>query len=216
MRKTKLQAKGMKICVMGTGFARDIVVWLALQGEEVIYKEDEVKIDYMRAEKPDFLISYNYPYVIPAEIINFVKNRAINLHISYLPWNRGSYPNVWSFLENTPKGVSIIRVDKTVDTGDIIARKKVFFNENEETLASSYERLHREMQRLLKKNWHNIKNWKIRPQRQRGTGSLHLVREYETIIKPLIKEKKWDTPVKELKKKYEEWKHSGSKKVKPA
>ena len=27
----------------------------------------------------------------------------INMHISYLPWNRGFSPNIWSFIDNTPK-----------------------------------------------------------------------------------------------------------------
>ncbi len=30
------------------------------------------------------------------------KKSIINLHISYLPWNKGAYPNVWSFIDETP------------------------------------------------------------------------------------------------------------------
>ncbi|MCL0081308.1 hypothetical protein M1N64_03665 [Peptococcaceae bacterium] len=49
------------------------------------------------------------------------QGRAINLHISFLPWNRGADPNFWSFIENAPVGVSIHYLDEGIDTGD---RKK--------------------------------------------------------------------------------------------
>ena len=40
--------------------------------------------------------------------------------MSFLPYNRGSHPNFWSFVENTPKGVSIHEVSNGIDDGDII------------------------------------------------------------------------------------------------
>ena len=35
------------------------------------------------------------------------KGKIINLHISFLPFNRGYYPNLWSHQEGTPSGVTI-------------------------------------------------------------------------------------------------------------
>ena len=54
--------------------------------------------------------------------LNEVKT-LINLHISYLPYNRGSYPNYWSFKENTPNGVSIHHIDDGIDTGPVLVQK---------------------------------------------------------------------------------------------
>ena len=52
----------------------------------------------------DFIISFGYKHIIEKEILEKLKIPVINLHISYLPWNRGSHPNFWSFYESTPSG----------------------------------------------------------------------------------------------------------------
>ncbi|MEW6410568.1 MAG: formyltransferase family protein [Nitrospirota bacterium] len=158
----------MKILFLGGNMAKGLADWLEQQGETVIYREDKVTIDDLIQISPDMVASYNYKYLISQKIIEHVKGNAINLHISLLPWNKGAYPNIWSFLEDTPKGVTIHYIDEGVDTGDIIVQKEVFIDENTETLKSSYEILHREIQTLFKENWSMIKNNKIISQPQTG------------------------------------------------
>ena len=48
--------------------------------------------------------------------------------MSYLPFNRGAHPNFWSFVDNTPSGVSIVEIDKGIDTGPVIYKKKIKFD----------------------------------------------------------------------------------------
>ncbi len=84
------------------------------------------------------------------------RTRVVNLHPGYLPWNRGSDPNLWSWIDNTPKGVTIHYVDEGVDTGDLIAQRLVEF-EAHETLASSYQRLQVEMVKLFVEHWQSIR-----------------------------------------------------------
>lgn len=64
----------------------------------------------------------------------------------------GSDPNFWSFIEKIPKGVTIHYLDAGVDTGNIIVQERVQFNENQEMLASSYQKLHITIQQLFKRN----------------------------------------------------------------
>ena len=52
-------------------------------------------------------------------------NGILNLHTSFLPWNRGAYPNVWPILDGSPAVVTLHRVDEGWDTGPIIAQKQV-------------------------------------------------------------------------------------------
>ena len=198
----------MKVLFLGYNVAKDLSNWLLSRVEELVYTEKRIEINYVKKLKPDFIISYNYHYIVAKEIIDFVGGNIINLHISYLPWNRGSYPNIWSFLEATPKGVSIIYMSEEVDAGDIIVQKEIFFDEDQETLKSSYEKLHQQMQELFKKNWNKIKAKQIKPQKQKGQGNFQYAIEYETIIKPLIKDKGWDISVSELKEKYKFWRIS--------
>lgn len=80
------------------------------QNEVVLWK-DELNIDKLLEIKPQKIISYSYRYLIKKEIIDFMPTSIINLHISYLPWNRGANPNFWSFVDNTIKGVTIHEID---------------------------------------------------------------------------------------------------------
>ncbi len=193
----------MKILFLGNNVAENLSKWLISSGEDLIYEKNKIDIGYVKTISPDFIIVYNYHYIIPQKITDFVGGKIINLHISYLPWNKGTYPNIWSFLEDTPKGVSIIWMDGGIDTGDIIVQKEVFFDEEKETLGTSYEKLHQEIQNLFKENWNNIRTGKVKCKKQEIKGNIHYDREYEAVIKPLINEKGWDIPVKELKEKYE-------------
>lgn len=178
----------------------DLYEWLKHREEVVLYK-DKLSIGVIHILKPDFLISYNYRFIITKEVLDYMKGNAINLHISYLPWNRGAYPNVWSFLENTPKGVTIHLIDESIDTGDILVQEEVFIDEEKHTLRSSYILLHEKIQELFKKNWERIKNGEITPKPQIGQGSFHSSKDFE-IIKPIIEKSGWDIPIVRLKQLY--------------
>ena len=191
----------MKIIFLGDDLSKSLSNWLTSIGEKVVHMERKVDINLVKKINPDFIISYNYKHIISSDIIKFMNNKIINLHISYLPYNKGAHPNIWSFLENTPKGVTIHYIGEGVDTGDIILQKKVFFDEDKETLKSSYEILHSEIKTLFKENWEKIKKDKIISKKQREEGTIHYKMDL-LILEPFIKEKGWDTPIKELKEKY--------------
>ena len=195
----------MKILFLGGNLARDLADWVASCGDDVTYMEDKINLKGTEEISPEFIISYNYRFILPKEIIDYVIGKIINLHISYLPYNRGTHPNVWSYLENTPPGVTIHYIDEGIDTGDIILQKKVHIDEEKETLRSSYEILHREIKKLFKDNWEKIKRSDVIPVPQKGEGSFHYMRD-AVKFEPLIKEKGWDTTIRELKEKYEEFK----------
>lgn len=132
---------------------------------------------------PSYIISYNYRYLIPQKIIDYMKGNIINLHISLLPWNRGFSPNIWSFIDNTPKGVTIHKVDASLDTGDILLQKEVIFDASQETFVSAYEKLNREIQMLFMKNWDKIKKGEIKPYKQTGNGTYHCKKDLERLQK---------------------------------
>jgi len=78
-------------------------------------------------KQSDFIISFGFRKIISENIIKKIKKPIFNIHLSYLPFNRGAHINFWSFIENTPAGVSIHKIDKGIDTGNIILRKKINF-----------------------------------------------------------------------------------------
>jgi len=174
-----------------------LISWLKYHGEEeVIQTDDKISIQFVNENKFTFLVCYGYRYILPKEILDKFLSKAINLHISYLPWNRGADPNFWSFAEDTPKGVTIHYLDEGEDTGDIIVQKEVSFDSEKDTFTTSYRKLSVAIQDLFKKNWCNIKEGTCHRQKQAGKGSTHKLEDKKRISHLLTNE--WDTPVSAL------------------
>ena len=120
----------------------------------------------------DIIICFGYKKIIKKKVLNFLNRPIINLHISYLPYNRGSHPNFWSFIENTPKGVSIHEINERIDSGNLILRKRINFKKIENhTFNSTYEILINEIENLFKKNYSKLiyNKYKIIKFKERGT-----------------------------------------------
>ena len=151
--------------------------------------------------KIDILITSGYPFLIKEEIIKKV-NIAINLHISFLPYGRGIMPNLWSFVENFPSGITIHQLDKNFDTGKILIQKKIYFKDkSNQTLKTTHDYLLAKLEDLFLKNYRKIFNNKIKSFEQNKyiiINRYHTRKESDKIMKKLPK--KWNTPVKEILK----------------
>lgn len=184
----------MKILFLGRPDSPVIEIMRTAQ-DEVVQTEEKLSPSFIEEGKFDFLVSHGYWYILKRETLALFPGRAINLHISLLPWNRGIAPNLWSFVEGTPKGVTIHYIDEGVDTGDIIAQQTIMFSEDE-TLSSSYSRLQFAICKLFAENWYSIRSFDCGRQKQVGVGSLHTLKErqkFEQFL-PLG----WETPVNDL------------------
>lgn len=185
--------------------ARPLFQWLLEMGETVFWHEEKLNSENPALDETDLVISYNYRHLIKENVLSRVKWKAINLHTSFLPWNRGDNPNLWSFLENTPKGVTLHRIDAGMDTGPIFAQEKVDINESKETLKSSYELLHRKIQNLFKENWPKLGTFSDTLFRsQTPGGSVHFKKDFER-IKSLLEPEGWDVPIDTLKRRYDNY-----------
>ena len=114
----------MNILLLGP-YCKDLIDSLSSFGDKVTRIEAPLITDSECLDNSDFIISYGYRHILKKDILDKFPNMAINLHISLLPWNRGADPNLWSFLEDSPKGVTIHYLDYGIDTGDILAQQKV-------------------------------------------------------------------------------------------
>lgn len=187
----------MKILFLGTADS-PLIPWLEAQGDTVIQTSDRITTESTEVHEADFVVSYGYRYIIKQNVLDLFPNRAINLHISLLPWNRGADPNLWSFIDDTPKGVSIHSIDAGVDTGDVIAQKEMVFESVKATLATTYAELQNEIQELFKGTWHRIKNGEISGSPQQSSGSYHGKKDRELVEHLLTKG--WETPITILAK----------------
>ena len=161
---------------------------------------NKLTMDLVQKMQPDFIVSYNYKHIITADVLEFMDGRAVNLHVSMLPYNRGSSPNFFSFLDNTPKGVTIHEMTAALDKGRILCQKELAFDENKETFASSYDKLQEAICQLFKANWDDIMAGRIEGFLPAGKGTYHTMKELETFRKahPFL----WNDIIAEKKK---EW-----------
>ena len=168
----------------------------------VIEMREKVTLEYVKEINPALVVSFNYRYIIKKDVISFLGKRIINMHISYLPWNKGSNPNFWSFFDKTPKGVTIHQLDEGLDTGDILFQKELFLDEEKETFISSYDKLLAEMIELFKENWEIIRTmqWEAIPQKAEGT--YHTMKDMDEIQK--VCKINWSDNIAEYLKKYSE------------
>ena len=146
------------------------------EGDDNVFLSGD-KLDAGLISGIDFIISYNYAHIIKQEVISLFPHRIINLHTSLLPWNKGASPNIWSFIEGTPGGVTIHEIDSGIDTGDILVQQEIVFDFETETLKSAYEKSHIIISTLFRDNWELIKQGAIKPLTQTEPGTVHYVKD---------------------------------------
>jgi len=172
-----------------------LIDFLISQGYQVNHTEEPIHKDSIILKNIDFIVSYGYKHIIKEEVIDDFLKKIINLHISYLPWNKGRDPNLWSFLEDTPKGVTIHYIDKGLDTGDILIQEKISYYHND-TLRTTYERLSHLIEELFMKNFEKIITGKIKSFPQPHGGTYHRLSDRKKVEHLLTKG--WDTPIMEI------------------
>lgn len=108
-----------------------------------VFQPEKIKLDYQRIldEKPDIIITCAYGQIIPQEILDCPKYGCINVHASLLPKYRGGAPIHWSIINGDKKtGITIMYMDKGMDTGDIISQEAVEILESD-NLESVHDKL---------------------------------------------------------------------------
>jgi methionyl-tRNA formyltransferase len=162
-------------------------------GEDV--KQTDSALDDDVFEGVGFLVSHGYRHIVRPHVVAAFPRRAVILHISYLPFYRGADPNFWSFIDGTPKGVTVHLIDEGLDTGEIIAQEEVEFAA-QVTLRESYEVLQAAMVDLFRRTWPTVRGGDFMSYPQREEGTSHRAAEFASIRERLPQG--WDTPVSQL------------------
>jgi methionyl-tRNA formyltransferase len=75
---------------------------------------------------PDVIVIIAYGQIIPARLLPIPKLGWINLHASLLPKYRGAAPINWAIVNGeTRTGVTSMRIDAGMDTGEILLQKEM-------------------------------------------------------------------------------------------
>lgn len=104
-------------------------------------EEGRLFLEAFMAMKPDLAVLIAYGNIIPKEVLSVPRFGFVNLHLSLLPELRGPSPAQGAILEGrTETGVTLMKMDEGMDTGDVIAQRAIPIHSND-TAASLYERL---------------------------------------------------------------------------
>ncbi len=102
-----------------------------------------VAVRKLGAEAPDLGVCCGFAPILTPEVLAVPRWGWVNVHRSYLPYNRGLDPLQWAVVEGTPAGVTVHVMTDRVDAGDILgqAEMPVYPTDNMDRLESRADEL---------------------------------------------------------------------------
>ena len=88
-------------------------------------REEEFQV-VLRELNPDLIVVVAFGQLIPKSILELPRYGCVNVHASLLPKYRGAAPIQWAVIDGEKEsGVTIMKMDEGLDTGDMIAKNVV-------------------------------------------------------------------------------------------
>lgn len=98
-------------------------------------------LEILKQYAPDVIVVVAFGQIIPEEILTLPPYGCINVHASLLPKYRGAAPIQWAVIRGEKEsGVTTMRMDAGLDTGDMILKEAVPLAPDE-TAGSLFEKL---------------------------------------------------------------------------
>ena len=134
-------------------------------------------IQELRAFEPELIAVAAYGQILPRAILELPRCGCLNVHTSLLPKYRGAAPIQWAILNDDPEtGVTIMKIDAGLDTGDILAREATLIcpEDNAQTL---HDRLAGIGAKLLVRTIRDYVAGKISPRPQQPAEAVSYARK---------------------------------------
>ncbi len=121
-RGKEIQVTPVKACAMAHG----IPVF-----QPVKVKEKEA-VETLRGYNADIFVVAAFGQLLSEEILSMPEYGCVNIHASLLPKYRGAGPIQWVIINGEEKtGVTIMQMDKGLDTGDMLLKEEVVIDPKE-------------------------------------------------------------------------------------
>ncbi|MBQ7821347.1 MAG: methionyl-tRNA formyltransferase [Clostridia bacterium] len=129
----------------GYELAQSAVKKLALEKNIPVYQPETLRdnafLPELNALDPELIIVAAYGKILPLYVLDYPKYGCINVHGSLLPKYRGAAPIQRSIIDGeTVTGITIMKMAKGLDTGDMMLKRTVEITEND-----NFETLHDKM-----------------------------------------------------------------------
>ncbi|MCI8373699.1 MAG: methionyl-tRNA formyltransferase [Lachnospiraceae bacterium] len=162
--------------------------------QPVKIREPEALAELNRYEA-DMIVVVAFGQILTKEILDRPRYGCINVHASLLPRYRGAAPIQWAVIDGEEKtGVTIIRMDEGIDTGDMIAKTEVLLD-TEETGGSLHDKLSLTGARLLVQTIQKIENGSASYEKQEDSQSC-----YAKMLSKQLGNIEWSKPAVEIER----------------
>jgi methionyl-tRNA formyltransferase len=159
---------------------------VAIKNNIKVLQPVKIKEEYedVTSLNPDIIITCAYGQIVPLAILNCPKYGCINVHASLLPKLRGGAPIHKAIINGYDKtGITIMYMDKGMDTGDMIEKAEVKIEDND-TAESLHDKLSAISVPLLMKTLPSIINGTNKREKQNdadATYAYNVSREEEHV-----------------------------------
>ena len=159
---------------------------VAIKNNIKVLQPVKIKEEYedVTSLNPHIIITCAYGQIVPLAILNCPKYGCINVHASLLPKLRGGAPIHKAIINGYDKtGITIMYMDKGMDTGDMIAKEEVKIEDND-TAESLHDKLSAISVPLLMKTLPSIINGTNKREKQNdadATYAYNVSREEEHV-----------------------------------
>lgn len=128
--------------------------------------KDKESVEVLRSYEADIFVVAAFGQIVSEEILSMPKYGCVNIHASLLPKYRGAGPIQWAIINGEEKtGVTIMQMDKGIDTGDMLMKEEVMID-LKETGDSLHDKLAAAGARLIVEALPKIERGELVPVRQ--------------------------------------------------
>ena len=151
--------------------------------QPVTLKTDE-SFEVLKELAPELIVVVAYGKILPQRVLDLPQFGCINIHASLLPVLRGAAPIQWAVINGLEKtGVTSMRMNAGLDTGDILLTSEVKIGENE-TSEELWNRLSLLAPDVLEKTLEELSAGSLNPVKQDDSESTYaplLSKEISTV-----------------------------------
>ena len=134
---------------------------LVIQPEDLKDKQNQKQLTLLN---PDIMVVVAYGQILPKAVLQIPKLGCLNIHASLLPRWRGAAPIERAILEGDREtGISIMKMNEELDTGDILLEKKCTIS-NHETAQTLHDTLSKIGANVILETLNMLPTLKARPQ----------------------------------------------------
>jgi len=149
-----LTACPVKVCAKANNL-------LVIQPEDLKDKQSQTRLALLN---PDVMVVAAYGQILPKAVLEIPKLGCLNIHASLLPRWRGAAPIERAILEDDREtGISIMKMNEGLDTGDILLDKKCTIS-NHETAQTLHDTLSNIGANAILETLNMLPTLKARPQ----------------------------------------------------